>query len=280
MISFTMGGRTGNAMIGLFDQNDVCVWSWHIWVASDNPAANQHSYAGGRIFMDRNLGALNNSVFDPSFRGLYYQWGRKDPFMYPINTNSNVRGYITYHPDYNYDVTDPISGYGKMTLDYAIAHPWAFMCGVYYNDDRENDTQNWLVPQNPNLWGNASSLTNLADGNSKSIYDPCPPGWRVPDRKAWADAKMAYIGTNSTNCYNMKTGSTIITLPLSGKLYGGNIYFNGQECHFWTNAPLQYNQTTAYWKSYSTVLSILGISANPMNGVTRENGLPVRCMKE
>lgn len=280
LISFMMGGRQGNALIGLFDQNDVCVWSWHIWVTSDNPAAYGQSYMGGRTFMDRNLGALTNDVYSPSFRGLYYQWGRKDPFMYPINTNSQSRGAITYHPDYSYDITDPMMGYGEMTLAWAIAHPWMYMIGIYQNDDRENDTQNWITPQNPNLWGNSSTMYNIADGGSKSIYDPCPPGWRVPDRKAWAEAKLTYLDKNSSYCYNMKTGSTTISLPLSGKIFNGNIVFNGQECHLWTNAPYQYNQTTAYWKSYSTVLSILGSSANAMNGLTRENGLSVRCVKE
>ena len=280
IIVFSTGEDAGNAMIALFDQNNVCIWSWHIWVTNGNPTVYTQYYTGGRTFMDRNIGALSNSITDPSFRGLYYQWGRKDPFMYPYNQTSQNRGFITYHPDYQYDLTDPIMGYGEMTLAYAIAHPWTFMCGIYINDDRENDTQNWVTPQNPNLWGNPSTIYNLVDGGSKSIYDPCPPGWRVPDRKAWAEAKMTYVEKKSNYCYNLKTAYIIVSLPLSGYIFEGNYAFNGVDCLLWTNAPFQYNQTTTYWKSYSTGLYIAGSNPNPMNGFTRDRGIPVRCMKE
>ncbi len=37
--------------------------------------------ANGYEWMDRNLGALNNTPGDVANRGLFYQWGRKDPFL-------------------------------------------------------------------------------------------------------------------------------------------------------------------------------------------------------
>ena len=82
-ICFTTGTVPGNALIGLFDERDNCLWSWHIWAADYDPAATAQDYTGGRTFMDRNLGALSAAGSDVTSRGLCYQWGRKDPFAYP-----------------------------------------------------------------------------------------------------------------------------------------------------------------------------------------------------
>ena len=70
----------GNAVIGLFDAAGNCIWSWHIWSVDYDPATMAQTYSSGAVFMDRNIGALTTDCTQPSSRGLYYQWGRKDPF--------------------------------------------------------------------------------------------------------------------------------------------------------------------------------------------------------
>ncbi|WP_418390964.1 DUF4906 domain-containing protein, partial [Alistipes communis] len=55
-ISFRTGTAIGgNALIGLFDKDGDCIWSWHIWAT--NGALTTHVYPSGYVFMDRNLGA-------------------------------------------------------------------------------------------------------------------------------------------------------------------------------------------------------------------------------
>lgn len=281
-ICFATGGYSGNAVIGLFDQNDVCVWSWHIWVTPYNPLTTAQTYTGGRTFMDRNIGALSNNYYDPSFRGLYYEWGRKDPFVYPATASATYPATVVYHPNYAFDVTEPMMGYGKMTLAWAIAHPWMYMVGVYQNDDRENDTKNWITPQNPNLWGNPTGPYYVTDGGAKSIYDPCPPGWRVPDRKAWAEAKITVLSKEPTYCYNVNAGATsAVVFPLGGYTSDGSYFYqNGTTSYVWTNAVAQYDATTYYWKSYSTAMSITSSGITAMDRKTRDTALPVRCVKE
>ena len=88
-ISFRTGSRQGNALIGLFDAWGNCIWSWHIWVASYNPDSSAQTYASGAVFMDRNLGAIGTDYTQSTACGLYYQWGRKDPFPYPASCSSN-----------------------------------------------------------------------------------------------------------------------------------------------------------------------------------------------
>ena len=88
-IVFTTGTERGNAVIGLFDASGNCIWSWHIWAVDYDPAASAQTYKSGAVFMDRNLGALTTDYTRPESRGLYYQWGRKDPMIYPSLFRSN-----------------------------------------------------------------------------------------------------------------------------------------------------------------------------------------------
>ena len=90
-IIFTATGNEGNALVAVRSTVGNIQWSWHLWFTADtideitNPT-------GTAIMMDRNLGAIRDNVIvengyssthyrnTPSY-GLYYQWGRKDPFV-------------------------------------------------------------------------------------------------------------------------------------------------------------------------------------------------------
>lgn len=77
-VYFNTGNIEGNASIGVYNAEGDILWSWHIWVSDKEVTVN---YANGVEWMDRNLGALNNTPGDISNRGMLYQWGRKDPFL-------------------------------------------------------------------------------------------------------------------------------------------------------------------------------------------------------
>ncbi|MBO5693289.1 MAG: BACON domain-containing protein [Tidjanibacter sp.] len=78
VIYFATGVSEGNALVALHDAEGNILWSWHIWVSND---AVTTSKAGALEWMDRNLGAMNNTVGDIANRGMLYQWGRKEPFL-------------------------------------------------------------------------------------------------------------------------------------------------------------------------------------------------------
>lgn len=78
----------GNAVIGAYDANDELIWSWHVWATDYDPEGENGSVElNGYTMMTRNLGALANGNATTSeilaSYGLYYQWGRKDPFIGP-----------------------------------------------------------------------------------------------------------------------------------------------------------------------------------------------------
>lgn len=184
-ISFRTGSQQGNALIGLFDAWGNCIWSWHIWVASYNPDSSAQTYASGAVFMDRNLGAIGTDYTQSAACGLYYQWGRKDPFPYPASFSSNRPAPFVYHDRFRYEVIHPENSdpADVMTVDWAVKNPTSFIYKADYDvEEPEEDVLDWLLQPHHNLWGNTTRQgTDISEVCRKTIYDPCPPGWRVPD---------------------------------------------------------------------------------------------------
>jgi hypothetical protein len=145
----TAVGKRGNAVVAV-KVDGVIKWSWHIWVTNYDPQTNlwdPHS-AGGTTsqnirFMDRDLGAMEASN-TPAGWGLHYQWGRKDPFQ--------------PHNDWNI-----IAVNSTASVEESIQHP-----NTYYYKSQAH----WLSQPDDNLWGGVAKV--------KTIYDPCPAGFRVP----------------------------------------------------------------------------------------------------
>ncbi len=104
-------------------------------------------------------------------RGMLYQWGRKDPFVGTAGTSVNPFP-VVYKPGYEYDYAG--GRIGGNTLVYSILHPTHFITGIERDGSEGPYIGDWVIPSNPNWWGNASN-GYYSDENDKSIYDPCPP---------------------------------------------------------------------------------------------------------
>lgn len=164
-----------NAVLAVVDSNDNIIWSWHIWATDYDPEAEAHSIAEG-LLMNRNLGASgsSNGSSDEAFQsyGLYYQWGRKDPFVGPNawNTTSqkNIYGPSSKVITISFEKTTSTIG----TIAYATANPTLFITGA------EETGFDWLFSaRNNDLWGAVSG--------TKTVYDPCPSGWKVAPASIW-----------------------------------------------------------------------------------------------
>lgn len=218
-----------NALIAVYSTptvgNETNVhWSWHIWSTSYDPKATGgfFSYQTRQIassntsynsvasrtekVMTRNLGAAWNDNTSKSF-GLLYQWGRKDPF---VGASSNASGTTTFATstmgqkwgDASHVKT--LTGASEANITSAIANPTTFYL-------QRNTTQyDWVgdtyANQRDNLWGNPNTTTktpNTARG-SKSIYDPCPPGWRVAPQDTWTRFTTHGYNTSTASEFNVK----------------------------------------------------------------------------
>lgn len=284
-IHFTKGTKPGNAVIGAFDEAGTLVWSWHIWWPETSPGAvSCHTTAnGGRDFymMDRNLGAFNNNENDVKAYGLLYQWGRKDPFPGATGVSAEdavtatFNGVVTEN-GYSFSAVDTPTG---ITVQGAIQNPMTFYCDKGYAHEED-----WLQNVNDNLWGNPY-VQNVSAPNpdlgSKSIYDPCPEGYRLPPQDAWSQATSSN-STWATNGYQLGvgTGSTPgkYFYPAAGQRWGdvdmgmlGNV---GSYACYWSSSPHSYGSTSA------GVLYFGGGNVFPQNNSSRAYGLNVRCMQE
>jgi len=188
-ITFTATGIPGNALIAAKNGSTI-VWSWHIWVPSTK--VTKAAYSNGKVaaVMDRNVGALVTTAGDPLSNGLLYQWGRKDPFMGSASyssTNTPIASTTTFPEEPMSTSTD---------IDYVNARPTTFILQGSGND--------WLATGSKNNW----------DSSTKTIYDPCPPGYRVAPNTTWDNI------TNTSYANNCWTVEGIHNYPLTGQITG------------------------------------------------------------
>lgn len=219
---FTTGTEPGNAVIAVCDAAGEILWSWHIWVSAEEIATKTDD--NGLVWMDRNLGALSIVPSEAqNTRGLFYQWGRKDPFLpsaadfveiptihFDDDDATAVSAYqeqLKLRPSAN--VRNEQKGDGKRApsaveaivaynapgnLEYSVANPEKFITiHPVYSGTIKCD---WYI-MNPdgkssddqassNLWGNTTT-----EKNYKSIFDPCPAGYVVPRSNAFASLEDA-----------------------------------------------------------------------------------------
>jgi len=152
---------TGNAGIAVLDSRGMVLWSWHIWICPDFYPESTEVPFGETIFMDRNLGAVSSDPTSDLSYGLYYVHGRKDPIM---GTADNYRKVISTPDSWQtVELTDEQHVYG-----YFVANPMTFNGNVNH------------IMREEFYWD-----------KSKSVNDPCPPGWVIPDQFKY-DSYSAY----------------------------------------------------------------------------------------
>ena len=200
--------KPGNALIAALDANDVVLWSWHIWIpATTITEAVEQNYSV-KAAMSRNLGALvdtpealDNVATVESF-GLLYQWGRKDPF--PGLGVVNGSGGISVAG------TEMTTQVRPMTVEEAIKNPTVYVI----KDDNSKDWLPEITDAVGKLWGETE----------KSVYDPCPVGYMLPERNkscGFWNAEFSsdsYFALDTDNCcYTLGT----MRFPLAGYMDEG-----------------------------------------------------------
>lgn len=279
IITFDTSADKGNALIAVKDQQGRIMWSWHIW-CTDIPAeqiymANKHG--NSYTFMDRNLGATS-ALDDTGSLGMSYQWGRKDPIpgsskFYDM-TEPTLYGSVT---KVNVAASDASTG----TIANAIQNPVTFFKAA-----------DWLFAgRNNYLWGNPQGESELAATHQKSIYDPCPPGYKVPGKDAFSiftttgenttdPAEHNVVNTGSTKrgwyLYYAATGAgEQAWFPYNGcRYYSTGALNRGSFYYYWTTAP------SAGTKSCCLAFKSDWKEVDPLYTFQRGNAQTTRCVKE
>lgn len=138
--------------------------------------------------MDRNLGAFaNNPASYVDAAGLIYQWGRKDPF--PSTNEDNVYtpttsgSFISVFPikEFYKDASAPFD----VLIEQYRQNPATFVKINYGDMWRSESVSLWGDPEgHMNLANNKYNTDVYAWSSDKSVYDPCPEGYRMIAGKA------------------------------------------------------------------------------------------------
>lgn len=268
-------GAKGNVVVGVYRTDQANAydpakreysWSWHLWITDYNPdeCRNQnwdgryrfmvtggevHHYDGNiwngesskyynKWIMDRNLGAetsYDNStnMVKKSF-GLYYQFGKKDPAsaftIYRYNSISKNFEKTNY--TLQKTATD-ISNFIKYPLSRGVT----------------STNGSYLINNNYyNIWDDPDWSKELQGGvTKKSFFDPCPPGWRLPESSILVNIKYCtLIPEISYKIYidNIKDSENIAYIPCSGDFHGGFTREGGAFLFYATPYSKDYGRVT------------------------------------
>ena len=211
-VDFYATGVEGNALVAVMDADSTILWSWHIW-ATDQPEEQHYINSIGEFFvLDRNLGATRcdqgyGDEYKDSY-GLIYQWGRKDPFA--VNNFT----YITW---------DLVSIYSTQDL---LKQPRALSVA----GGSLSSAANWTSDKIIDFWSD----------ECKTIYDPCPLGYRVASSDVWCDFMQLSNVEKHLNYgvlvkYNQNESSWYPFTPYHESF--GNWYRDENESlHLWTSS--------------------------------------------
>lgn len=235
----------GNVVVGIKKKGESdYLWSWHLWL-TDEPQL----VAG---FMDRNLGAESATATDGAkTRGLYYQFGRKDPFVgsteiYDINGTSKSTGATI--------------ATGKVTFAKAVQTPATF----YTYGSGNND---WASPNNYT----SKNWNDISESDGKTFFDPCPEGWRLPTKAEYSNFSTTTFTWDATNSGRTYNGNRF---PAAGYRYSddGGMSSVGSIGNYWSASP--------YSENYGYYLYFYSGYVNPADNINRARGFSVRCVQE
>lgn len=258
---------SGTKLVSLLDAKGQVLWSWQIWA---NPDIRDVTLSNGQTWLNMNIGAHQESFNNKGYNGYYYQWGRKDPFnqrYFEGSAASDMAPFIS--------AASRIDG----SLENSILHPETFY-GSYHPQGVTELTADWSTYDDEVKvydWWNANITGDdqTEVPGSKTMFDPCPAGYRVPTY-----AEVEYLLTMSST---WKNGARVVdgklVFPTTSYRAIGiyQEYWSSARAFFWTSTPYETGDryTRRVYRPYYTSGSS-GINGNAV----RAWGIPVRCIKD
>ena len=191
-----------------------------------------------------------------------YQWGRKDPFTPSVK------------PTYNTEPGEEIQLYkGDGTK---INKGTAGLGGEFTATNLTPPDISAAIPL-PSLLYNILNR-NWWTEKIKTMYDPCPYGYRVPTRYAYPNFKQGtYDDTKDMYAAGVIWNNS--WFPAGGERHF--IFKNtGIQANYWTSDITTDYSDTAYLLNINTNRNPNNINYNPMQTRTINSCSPLRCQKE
>lgn len=257
----------GNAAIALYDKDTKeVIWSWHVWmcepvhdvVTGGSCSAGTYSYelpdgtkvdyaaeasSGQLVIMDRNLGAISANPADGwKTYGLYYQNGRRDPFIgghwdgNPATGTKTTFGTPKDNLSIRLDESAPFNVDPDVDVEMETAPVW-------YNEELAPKGWNWLgkyqdistalrfpMTFSAGYNDNNGQWTDFEDSDNKSWMDPNVGGGK---KKGGNTSGGVHGNTGLSDgghqAYWNRTKTIMDPCPVGYSVLGeeGGVYFGG-----------------------------------------------------
>lgn len=266
-----------NAVISVKNSSGTILWNWHIWLWPDDltPVTITSYNSINYSILPVNLGSKWDSG-KSKIKNWFYQWGRPTPMVCPTSYNSSSN-HSTYG-SLSYTTADCAS-----SPSLGIANPTTF---YKYNTSNYNWFSNSY--KNYNYWDADCNSTGASDNVVvKTVYDPCPVGFHVPNGNIFTGFTITGSSTSSSSNFNVvgsfsngwyfkknSSDTTGVFFPASGCRDGsyGSLSSVGSSGYCWCSAP--YNSSSAYY------LYFISSGVYPQNYYSWATGFSVRPVAE
>ena len=283
----------GLAVLAVKDSNGDVMWSWTIWVTTDNLAAvtfTNHTAVEYEMLPEA-IGTIWNAERTRCVNP-FYQWGRKDPLGIPAAYNGNsmmtmydISGNAVSWGTYGV-ANDADAGGTVRSVANSIKMPEKFF--LQYNDSYYNwNNLAWFT----NFWNAAMNTSDNLDDNQstaiKTIYDPSPVGYMLPAGRFATGFTSTGSNTSTAGEFNVvgdfangwkfkKNANDAVGdyWPASGyrDSSSGVLHFVGSLGYYWSFAP--YSQADARY------LTFYSGGVYPLGSNYRAYGFSVRPSRE
>ena len=243
-----------------FSADVLSQWSWHIWLWPHDltPVEITNSTGVKYNIMPVNLASKYDSD-GVHIKNWFYQWGRPNPMLLPSAWNST-----TDHTPGSITKTSKAS-----SLDDGFNNPSTF----YYNS---SSPYNWFGDKSYyNLWDAACTGTGNSDNDTvKTVYDPCPVGWKVPNGNTFTGLSIISNANGIVKMARYSGDTTGVEFPLSGSLRSsdGTLYNVGSYGSVWLSS--------AYTQDEACRLGFNSSNVYPQNTHKRAMGFSVRPVED
>jgi len=183
-------GAHAQAPILLMKKDGVVLWAWTFWnIAADGTRLEAVPFGGVQL-ANLDLGQVSTQqekitakLTDLRRTTFYYQWGRPIPTFWQASLGASFgQGDSRNHKT---GARYPVYDKGATTVLDALQHPAQFIinpCSAY--GVATADLGSWIsggADVAKDLWGGKGPK----ETGEKTIFDPCPKGWRVAETKAY-----------------------------------------------------------------------------------------------
>ena len=227
-----------NGVISVLDANGIVMWSWHIWVWQDDltPVEITNNTGVKYNILPVNLATKKNTSANRMYNW-FYQWGRPTPMLSPDDYNS-------WSDATNYGARIfAISSKEADTYGAGIQNPQMFYVS--------SSTSNWFKSAGYyNLWdANCVSKGNSDNTTIKTVYDPCPQGFKIPNGNTFTYfSNSNVVGSFSSGWYFKRNAedTTGVYFSASGcrRNSDGSIYAPGSEGYVWLSSSSNVNNAS------------------------------------